>query len=97
MLYQASFSSRPQLKNLGAAAIEPEKEAEQVDFRNVLTRHVQTKQRPKLARELQDVKVGEGESATLQCKIVAVPKPRVAWFLNKNKEIKVSVFIVIFR
>ena len=44
-------------------------EAEQVDFRGVLTRHVQTKSRPKITQELRDQKAYEGTPVVLQCKV----------------------------
>ena len=46
-------SCRPDLKPMGAAAAETEHTAEQHDFRNVLTRHVKTKQRPAVVHDLQ--------------------------------------------
>ena len=64
-------------------------EAEQIDFRNVLTRHVQTKQRPRVLKELQDVRAREGNSVTLECKLSGIPPPKVVWYMGK-KEIKVS-------
>ena len=46
---------RPDLKPMGASAeaAETEHTAEQHDFRNVLTRHVKTKQRPAVVHDLQ--------------------------------------------
>ena len=46
-------SFRPDLKTMGASAAETEHTAEQHDFRNVLVRHVKTKQRPAVLQDLQ--------------------------------------------
>jgi hypothetical protein len=67
---------------------------EQLDFRHVLKRHVEPhlRQHPKFLLDLVDVKVSEGQSVTLECKVLGIPKPEVAWSMN-NKRIKVCVKI----
>ena len=41
-------------------------------------------------RDLEDQRVLEGGCAVLQCKVVGVPEPRITWYFNKRKEIKVG-------
>lgn len=69
---------------------------EQLDFRHVLKRHVEPhhRQHPKFLLDLVDVKVSEGQSVTLECKVLGIPRPEVAWSMN-NKRIKVCVKIEI--
>lgn len=63
--------SRPQLSSTikTNSVTSSESEAEQVDFRGVLTRHVKTKSRPRVLEELQDVQALEGDTVTLKCKV----------------------------
>lgn len=67
-------------------------EGEQKDFRTVLNRHVDTRQRPVIMKELRDVYAKESESAVLECRVAAIPLPEIKWFHGK-KEIKVGIYI----
>ena len=64
------FVYRPGLSSKMSRSPASDAEAEQKDFRGVLTRHVQTKSKPKFSQELRDQKVCEGNAVTLQCKVM---------------------------
>ena len=68
-----------------------EAEVEQLDFRHVLTRHVQTKQKPCFLSELTTVRVREGEQAVFECHVEGIPEPNIAWAVN-GKPIKESKY-----
>jgi len=66
-------------------------DAEQIDFRNVLTRHVKTKERPIVKKELRDTQAKEGEPIKLECIIIGTPLPEIRWYHGK-KEVKESKY-----
>ncbi|XP_022101402.1 myosin light chain kinase, smooth muscle-like isoform X2 [Acanthaster planci] len=97
--FRQLLKSRPRLQNMNnnntikdnSDKSSPESEAQQLDFRHVLTRHVQTKKAPKFVEELQDVRTKEGELAVLQCRIEGIPKPTIAWTVD-GREIRESKY-----
>ena len=82
---QATSSDRKERKTSQDA------EVEQLDFRHVLTRHVQTKQKPCFLSELKTLNVREGEQAVFECRVEGVPEPNIAWAVN-GKPIKESKY-----
>ena len=94
------FPFRPRLQNIDNQATSndrkerktsQEAEVEQLDFRHVLTRHVQTKQKPCFLSELTTLRVREGEQAVFECHVEGIPEPNIAWAVN-GKPIKESKY-----
>ncbi|XP_070569690.1 myosin light chain kinase, smooth muscle-like isoform X2 [Ptychodera flava] len=90
--FRSLLKARPSLQQLGKSVDETDdKEIEQKDFRHMLTRHVQTKCKPELVKQLEVVRVREGDEAVLECHVKGVPKPDIVWSLD-DKEIKESKY-----
>ncbi|XP_041477176.1 myosin light chain kinase, smooth muscle-like isoform X3 [Lytechinus variegatus] len=92
--FRSLLKSRPRLQNISNSpnnVSSDKSEAEQVDFRHVLTRHVNTRKRPVFIKPIQDIEVVEGESVTFECHVDAIPEPTIIWTANK-KEIKESKY-----
>ena len=69
----------------------PEPEVEQLDFRHVLTRHVQTKKKPLFMNQLGNLFVREGDEAVFECYVEGLPEPTISWTVD-GKPIKVSKY-----
>ncbi|XP_072047598.1 myosin light chain kinase, smooth muscle-like [Amphiura filiformis] len=98
--FRSLLKSRPRLQNIqsppGNDRPQPKKpiqeaEPEQLDFRHVLTRHVQTKKKPRFLTELEITCVKEGDEAVFECHVEGVPEPNIAWAMN-GKPIKESKY-----
>eukprot|EP00057_Strongylocentrotus_purpuratus_P013444 XP_011667918.1 PREDICTED: myosin light chain kinase, smooth muscle isoform X2 [Strongylocentrotus purpuratus] len=92
--FRSLLKSRPRLQNISNSpnnVSSDKSDAEQVDFRHVLTRHVNTRKRPSFIKPLTDIEVVEGESVTFECHVDGIPEPIIIWTANK-KEIKESKY-----
>ncbi|XP_071792535.1 protein Obscurin-like isoform X2 [Asterias amurensis] len=97
--FRQLLKSRPRLQNINnnntfnssTDKSSPESDPTQLDFRHVLTRHVQTKTSPKFTEGLKDMRIKEGETAVFHCQVEGVPQPTVAWTVD-GREIKESKY-----